>query len=342
MNYNGQREFEFGSGNTRIDPAVRKELPIGAKVTATEGFDVSFWAKTGRIDIELQDGSPQSYFIKVVSADLGKNMVMGEFESMETMYRAAPDFIPRPVAWGQYAEVPDTYFLLDEYRDMIDDMPDPTNFAYWLAKLHQRNPSPSGKFGFHMTTYAGNLPQWVEWEDSWETFFAKSMQYALSLEIERKGQSAELSALSETLFDKVIPRLLRPLESDGRSVRPSLVHGDLWYRNSGIDVNNGQPLVFDACCFYAHHEYEFGQWRPPCNRFGEEYIAAYVSQQPISEPVEDFFGRLDLYRLRFDTHVSALFFENADLRKQVIDVMRDLVERYGATSAEIGWQDTAM
>ncbi len=132
---------------------TRIELPIGAKVTATEGFDVSFWAKTGRIDIELQDGSPQSYFIKVVSADLGKNMVMGEFESMETMYRAAPDFIPRPVAWGQYAEVPDTYFLLDEYRDMIDDMPDPTNFAYWLAKLHQRNPSPSGKFGFHMTTY---------------------------------------------------------------------------------------------------------------------------------------------------------------------------------------------
>lgn len=68
---------------------ARIELPIGAKVTATEGFDVSFWAKTGRIDIELQDGSPQSYFIKVVSADLGKNMVMGEFESMETMYRAA-------------------------------------------------------------------------------------------------------------------------------------------------------------------------------------------------------------------------------------------------------------
>jgi fructosamine-3-kinase len=27
--------------------------------------------------------------------------------------------------------------------------------------------SPTGKFGFHVNTYAGNLPQMVEWESSW-------------------------------------------------------------------------------------------------------------------------------------------------------------------------------
>jgi len=68
----------------------------------------------------------------------------------------------------------------------------------------------------------------------------------------------EFDVLIPTLFDKVIPRLLRPFESEGRSVKPSLVYGDLWYANSGIDVATNESLIFDACCFYAHNEYEFG------------------------------------------------------------------------------------
>ncbi|GAB1200665.1 hypothetical protein APSETT444_010039 [Aspergillus pseudonomiae] len=136
-----------------------------------------------------------------------------------------------------------------------------------------------------------------EWEDSWEVFFAKNMRMALDLEIKAKGPDPELDYLIPILFDKVIPRLLRPLESDGRSVKPSLVHGDLWYGNSGIDVQTGEPLMFDACSFYAHNEYEFGQWRPVCNRFGEEYLAAYHSYVQKSAPEEDYDGRLDLYKL---------------------------------------------
>lgn len=42
---------------------------------------------------------------------------------------------------------------------------------------------------------------------------------------------------------------------------------------------------------------EFGQWRPACNRFGDEYVAAYNTFAQISAPEEDFEGRLDLYRL---------------------------------------------
>ncbi|KAI6756695.1 hypothetical protein HG530_011293 [Fusarium avenaceum] len=301
MDYNGANGFEFGAGNTNIDPAVQRELPEGCKVVSIENHGVSFWAKTGRINILLNDGTPQSYFIKVISKELGMK------------------FIPRPIACGTYQTISDTHFFLCEFREMTEDMPDPHKFAALLSRLHQKSVSPTGKFGFHVTNYAGNLPQFVAWEDSWETFFAKSMRQALDLEIESKGPSEELEILSQALFEKVIPRLLRPLESGGRTVKPSLVHGDLWYANSGIDVDNDQPLVFDACCFFAHNEYEFGQWRPACNRFGDEYVAAYNTFAQISPPEEDFEGRLDLYRL-------------------VLDVMRDLVQRYadanGATMDE--------
>ncbi|KAK7214911.1 hypothetical protein V2G26_002914 [Clonostachys chloroleuca] len=329
MNYSGADGLEFGAGNTKIDPAVLRELPEGCKVTSTENHGVSFWAQTGRIDVLLRDGTPQSFFIKVSSKELGMNMTRGEFHSMSAMHDVLSEFVPRPIACGTYRTIPETHFFLCEFREMTDDMPDPHKFAALLSTLHQKSVSPTGKFGFHITTYAGNLPQFVAWEDSWEVFFAKTMRQALDLEIERKGPSEELDVLSRALFEKVIPRLLRPLESDGRVVKPSLVHGDLWYANAGIDVDNDQPLVFDACCFFAHNEYEFGQWRPACNRFGDEYVAAYNTFAQISPPEEDFEGRLDLYRLRFDTHVSALFVDNETLRTQVLDVMRDLVQRYG-------------
>lgn len=137
---------------------------------------------------------------------------------------------------------------------MTDDMPDPHKFASRLARLHQSSKSPNGKFGFHMTTFSGNLPQMTEWESSWEAFFAKNLRFALDLEIEAKGYDAEFDVLVPAIFERVIPRLLRPLETDGRSIKPSLIHGDLWYANSGMDVDTDEPLVFDACCFYAHNE----------------------------------------------------------------------------------------
>jgi fructosamine-3-kinase len=229
-------------------------LPKGSRVVSTEGHGVSFWANTGRIDVQLEDGTPKTFFIKVLSKDVGKNMVHGEYESMKAICTVLPDFAPKPIAHGTYETIPDTHFFLCEYRDMEEEMPDPHKFTARLAALHQNSKSPNGKFGFPITTYAGNLPQMVDWEESWETFFTKSMRWALDLEIKAKGYHPEFDVLVPALFDKIIPRLLRPLESDGRSVKPSLVHGDLWYANSGIDVDTDESLIFDACCFYAHNE----------------------------------------------------------------------------------------
>ncbi|PKS13148.1 hypothetical protein jhhlp_000490 [Lomentospora prolificans] len=294
----------------QLDPAILKHLPLRCRVLVTKAHGVSSWATTARIDVERENGRKQSFFIKVVARDTGKAMVHGEFRSMSEIFRLMPDFVPKPIAWGTYQSKPNVAFFLREFKEMTGDMPRPASFATSLAKLHQTSVSPTGQFGFDTTTYAGNLPQFVKWENSWEVFFSKSLKHALNLEIAAKGRDKELELLIPALFNKVIPRLLRPLESGGRTVKPSLVHGDLWYANSGNDVNTNKPLVFDACSFYAHNEYEFGRWRTACNRFGPEYIAAYTSIVQVSAPKEDFEGRLDLYRL-------------------VINVMRGLVEKYG-------------
>jgi protein-ribulosamine 3-kinase len=86
---------------------------------------------------------------------------------------------------------------------------------------------------------------------------ARSLRCALDLETIARGQDPEIDQLIPGLFGRVVPRLLRPLESDGRKVKPSLVHEDLWYANAGVEAGTDRALVFDACCFYAHNECKF-------------------------------------------------------------------------------------
>lgn len=235
-------------------------LPHNPRVVSTSRHGSSYWDNTltGRINVIQEDDTPQSYFIKVLTQDRGKSILHGEYESMKKIHAVVPDYVPKPIVWGTYKHDPDTHFFICEYREMNlarDRMPDPAPFAERLAALHQRSEAPNnGQFGFHVPTYSGYLPQYTGWEESWEVFFAKSLRVALDMEVKAKGHDAEFERLVPAIFEGVIPRLLRPLQSEGRSVKPSLVHGDLWYGNSGVDKETGECLVFDACCFYAHHE----------------------------------------------------------------------------------------
>ena len=45
------------------------------------------------------------------------------------------------------------------------------------------------------------------------------------------------------------------------------------------------------------HPDELGQWKPACNKFGAEHLDAYHKIIPKAEPVEDYDGRIDLYKL---------------------------------------------
>lgn len=58
---------------------------------------------------------------------------------------------------------------------------------------------------------------------------------------------------------RVVPRLLRPLETGGRQIKPSLVPGHLYSGNVSIDAENGRPVLYDAACLYAHNECKASQ-----------------------------------------------------------------------------------
>ena len=173
---------------------------------------------------------------------------------MSALHDAMPDLAPKPYGWGTYASDPDTHFFVCAFHDMTDDIPDVQTFPAKVAELHMKAVSPNGKYGFHVQTYQGRIPQVVTYTESWEEYFQNMMKSLLSIEEDAQGPDEEMKQDVELLFDKVIPRLLRPLETGGRSIQPRLVHGDLWDGNASTDVTTDLPVIFDAASHYCHNE----------------------------------------------------------------------------------------
>lgn len=146
---------------------------------------------------------------------------------MKTLHETVPDFTPMPIAWGTYAADPDVHFFSCGFVRMGDELPDVQSFAASLAALHTKGLSPNGQYGFSVPTLQAKIPQYTSWEHSWEVFFTKSMKMVMENEIESQGKDDEVQILYEVVLEKVIPRLLRPLETGGREIQPRLVHGDI-------------------------------------------------------------------------------------------------------------------
>lgn len=80
------------------------------------------------------------------------------------------------------------------------------------------------RFVVHVVTYNGNLPQLNKWTDTWEEYFTSNFKHFLEMEHRSQGPATEeFAELSKAMVEKVIPRLLRPLETEGRHIEPSLI-----------------------------------------------------------------------------------------------------------------------
>lgn len=178
---------------------------------------------------------------------------------------------------------------------MIDDVPDVEEFSSMIGQLHERGVSPDGKFGFPVPTYGCRLPMIYPVSDTWEGLFTQVMETTFDVEELTQGPEDDMRMLRKGIMEKVIPRLLRPMETEGRKLVPRLVHSDLWHGNVGIDVNTKLPIIFDAVALYAHNEYELAPWRPIRHNIGRPYINEYLKHFPATAPAEDFEDRNLLY-----------------------------------------------
>ncbi|KAI4164977.1 MAG: hypothetical protein LQ342_001253 [Letrouitia transgressa] len=166
----------------------------------------------------------------------------------------AAKLVPRPVAWGTFVQDSDIHFFLCEFVEMTDDLPEVQASMKLLAELHKKGVSPNGKFGFQVPTLQGTIPQYTNWHNSWEDFFSSSIKAVFDMEEQMQGPDPEVQLLCAATLEKVVPRLLRPLETGGRKIQPRLIHGDIWDGNTSTNVATNSPVIYDATCIYAHNE----------------------------------------------------------------------------------------
>ncbi|ORY60896.1 Fructosamine/Ketosamine-3-kinase, partial [Pseudomassariella vexata] len=254
------------------------------------------WSSGYKIDVEV-DGEEKEYFLKVIHRPNHAEMALGEFEkSQKAMFQYIPNNVSIPLAYGTFEHEPKSFFLTI-FRELRDKTPDPSKLVHVLEKLHTLSSSPTGKFGFHVSTFNGVVPIINEWCDTWEEYFSRQFQSDIRWEQSIRGPDSDFDKVSDEFFQKVVPRLLRPLQTGGRSIKPTLVHGDLWHGNAQIDMTTEEVILFDSCCCYAHNELELHMMREPRYRFTGDYISKYKEVMQPSEPKEDFDDRNSLYAI---------------------------------------------
>lgn len=180
----------------------------------------------------------------------------GTFEAEQALHAFVPDRVPRPVAWGPYVSNPDIHFYLCEFVDMENDVPIPEHWAVAVSELHLNSmgKSPTGQFGFHVPTHLANVPVNNTWNSSWAVFWAQQMKGLFYEEAQVHEPDEELEALKTAFLERAIPRYLGPLQSEGRSIEPCLVHSDLWPGNIKPRTLTKELCIFDACAYWGHNE----------------------------------------------------------------------------------------
>lgn len=261
-------------------------------------------------------------------------MMEGEFESLKAIHAVSPTLAPEVYACGKFgAKGPsgaDVHFLLAEYREVGQQPPNPAEFTARLADMHKNSVSPTGKFGFHITTCNAKLPQITNcWEESWAVLYRKQLAHMIKMDHDRHGSWPAFHRVCDLVLDKIIPRLLEPLQSEGRSIKPCLVHGDLWDENTATDEDTGEPFIFDAGSFYAHNEYEIGNWRAARHRLSDKlYVRNYKHNFAVSAPgmPRNFRGEIHsaLRRLCSDLQLTLLIENEWDDRNLLYSLRYDL------------------
>jgi len=248
---------------------------------------------------------------------------------MSEIYKTLPSIAPQPHGYGKCHDE-DAHFFLCDFLDINNTgLPDPVRLGKTLADLHRESQSPTGQFGFHCTTFDGKLPLTTTWNSNWTAFFTRLLQDVYALDIRVNGRWPELDAAMATTVAKVIPRLLNALTAPGRSLKPTLIHGDLWESNIGTDAHTGGIYIYDACAYYAHHEKELGIWRCQHHQLAAGgYIEEYCKHLPASEPKEEFDDRGRLYSVE-TLLINSAHFPGHETRGWALREMEWLIGKYG-------------
>jgi protein-ribulosamine 3-kinase len=209
-------------------------------------------------------------------------MLQAEADGLEDLARANAVRVPHVLAIGSEAQ---TAFLALEWIDLAGSVSSAS--AQQLGvQLAQQHRASAGKFGWHRDNTIGSTPQINTQSESWAEFFReRRLRYQLELAA-RNGYAGRLQDRGA--------KLLEHSDAFFADHRPtvSLLHGDLWGGNAGVD-SNGNPVIFDPAVYYGDREADLAMTRL-FGGFPAAFYSAYESAWPLPKSAR---ARVDLYNL---------------------------------------------
>ncbi len=173
-----------------------------------------------------------------------------------------------------YLEINNVELLLMEWIEMKNS--DQQKLGRGLGEMHiESNIFNPESFGYQINGYIGTTKQLRGWENNWIKCFI-NLRIEPQLELLEKG-FLEIDIKKE-IKAKIESELIKhePLNS--------LVHGDLWSGNIGINqVNKG--VIFDPACWWADCEVDIAMTRLFGN-FRSEFYENYYKIVPIKKGYE--------------------------------------------------------
>ncbi len=195
------------------------------------------------------------------------DMFAAEADALAALDVANALRVPTPVGYGRCDA---GAYLLLEWIDLGTATGDSqARLGDGLARLHD---AADTQFGWHRDNTIGSTPQRNDRHEAWASFLRDcrlAPQFNLAA---HNGFGSSLARPAEALLD-AIPTLLC-----GAPIAPSLLHGDLWGGNWGVD-EHGAPVVFDPASFYGDPEADIAMTEL-FGGFGGAFVAAYRARRP--------------------------------------------------------------
>ena len=168
-----------------------------------------------------------------------------------------------------YKNTKNAEILLIEWIDMENF--NQKKLGKGLGEMHLNSTESNPKmYGFPIEGFIGTTDQKKGWEDNWIDCF-------LNLRI-----IPQLSILKSNILDQETKnKIKKKIKSELVNHKPinSLVHGDLWSGNVGID-KNGKGVLFDPASWWADNEVDIAMTKL-FGGFGREFYEEYNKIFPL-------------------------------------------------------------
>lgn len=257
----------------------------------------------------LADGN-RRYFVKLNDAAKAA-MFEAEAAGLEEILASGAIRAPRPVCHG----VADgAAFLVLEYLELGDGSPAAhETLGRQLAQMHRNT---ADRHGWRIDNTIGSTPQVNTPDSDWITFWREwRLGFQLTLAA-RNGHGGSLQRTGERLMDR-FPTLFA-----GYAPPPSLLHGDLWSGNYGVD-SAGRPVIFDPAVYYGDRETDIAMTEL-FGGFPPRFHAAYREAFPLDP---GYAARKNLYNLYHILNHLNLF--GGGYRAQAESMMDGLLAEIG-------------